>query len=282
MATIKAYTDEQQSKKLAKILPKFKVGDWIVHDVDTDYVYHVESVGVCYHLRKGGALVLMPFIEEKYYHLWTIQDAKDGDVLVNWNNTIFIFKAIEDETVKFHIAYNEKWDAIKTSTKLSHLGLTEPQFDFHPATKEQCDLLFSKMKEASFEWDAEKKELKKVEHKSAEKVELKFGVGDIIRHKDTNETFEVSKIEIFDADEIYYHLTNGGCICENSDNFERVEQNLAWGEEDEKELGRVIYMMEQLDLTESWSDCYTFLNSLRDRVQLKPRKEKKYDRKQII
>ena len=131
--------------------------------------------------------------------------------------------------MKFHIAYNEKWDAIKTSTKLSHLGLTEPQFDFHPATKEQCDLLFSKMKEASFEWDAEKKELKKVEHKSAEKVELKFGVGDIIRHKDTNETFEVSKIEIFDADEIYYHLTNGGCICENSDNFERVEQKPADG-----------------------------------------------------
>ena len=102
-----------------------------------------------------------------------------------------------------------------------------------------------------------------------EKVEPKFGVGDIIRHKDTNETFEVSRIEIFDADEIYYHLTNGGCICENSDNFERVEQNPAWSEEDEKELGRVIYMMEQLDLTESWSDCYTFLNSLRDRVQLK-------------
>ena len=28
-------------------------------------------------------------------------------------------------------------------------------------------------------------------------------------------------------------------------------------------------MMEQLDLTESWSDCYAFLNSLKDRVQPK-------------
>ena len=29
-----------------------------------------------------------------------------------------------------------------------------------PATKEQRDLLFQKMKEAGYEWDAEKKELK--------------------------------------------------------------------------------------------------------------------------
>ena len=128
--------------------------------------------------------------------------------------------------------------------------------------QQQADDLIDMVTEKSAEWSEED-----------EKVEPKFGVGDIIRHKDTNETFEVSRIEIFDADEIYYHLTNGGCICENSDNFERVEQNPAWSEEDEKELGRVIYMMEQLDLTESWSDCYTFLNSLRDRVQLKKLRE---------
>jgi hypothetical protein len=35
-----------------------------------------------------------------------------------------------------------------------------------PATKEQRDLLFQKMKEAGYEWDTEKKELRKVEQKS--------------------------------------------------------------------------------------------------------------------
>ena len=30
-----------------------------------------------------------------------------------------------------------------------------------PATKEQCDLLFAKMKEAGYEWDNDKKELMK-------------------------------------------------------------------------------------------------------------------------
>ena len=37
----------------------------------------------------------------------------------------------------------------------------------YPATKEQRDTLFAKMKEAGYIWDAEKKELKKIEQKSA-------------------------------------------------------------------------------------------------------------------
>jgi len=36
----------------------------------------------------------------------------------------------------------------------------------HPATKEQRDLLFQKMKEAGYEWDAGKKELKKIKQKN--------------------------------------------------------------------------------------------------------------------
>ena len=36
-----------------------------------------------------------------------------------------------------------------------------------PATKIQRDFLFRKIKEAGYEWDAEKKELKKIEQKSA-------------------------------------------------------------------------------------------------------------------
>ena len=213
-----------------KVEPKFHKGDWIVHDVDTDYVYHVESVGVCYHLRKGGTLVLMPFIEEKYYHLWTIQDAKDGDVLCCESGWTCIFKELN------HNSFGEKlFDShcFIDKTKWFHNGAKGHTLNeringkIYPATEEQRDLLFQKMKEAGYEWNAEKRELKKIEHKSAEKVEPKFGVGDIIKHKDTNETFEVSRIEIFDADEIYYHLTNGGCICENSDNFELVKQKPA-------------------------------------------------------
>lgn len=142
---------------------KFKVGDWIVNNLSKD-VFLIKSFnnGYCT-LEDIKGNIISPCLPpcESESHLWTIQDAKDGDVLINWNNTAFIFKTIEDETVKFHIAYNEKWEAIKTpSTTLSHMGLPEPQFEFHPATKEQRDTLFAKMKEAGYEWDTEKKELK--------------------------------------------------------------------------------------------------------------------------
>lgn len=58
----------------------------------------------------------------------------------------------------------------------------------HPATKEQRDLLFQKMKEAGYEWDADKKELKKVEQKPAwsedDKVLLKLSLENLTELKD--------------------------------------------------------------------------------------------------
>jgi lipid II:glycine glycyltransferase (peptidoglycan interpeptide bridge formation enzyme) len=42
------------------------------------------------------------------------------------------------------------------------LGTIEKDAEhYHPANKEQRDTLFAKMEEAGYEWDAEKKELKK-------------------------------------------------------------------------------------------------------------------------
>ena len=156
---------------------KFKAGDYVISTKNPDIKYRINGTDInelcerdyicedvsggefCGKFRKITASKL-----DEWARLWTIQDAKDGDVLINWNNTIFIFKAIEDETVKFHIAYNEKWNAIKTpSTKLSHLGLPEPQFEFHPATKEQKDILFEAIAEAGFSWNAETKTLEKIQ-----------------------------------------------------------------------------------------------------------------------
>ena len=154
-----------EQKPADKTEPKFKVRDWCI-DKEDGTIFRIEKVmenTYDYKTDKGNVYSCTHDSLEFDSKLWTIADAKDGDVLINWNNTIFIFNAIEDETVKFHIAYNEKWDTIKTpSTKLSHLGLPEPQFEFHPATKEQHDLLFQKMKEAGYEWNNDKKELKKI------------------------------------------------------------------------------------------------------------------------
>lgn len=158
-------TCENGNLKEIKIEQKFKVGDWVILNGIIAKILDKQKYGFV-GLDIDGKDFFCNYGHTDSLRLWTIKDAGDGDVLVNWNNTTFIFKAIEDETVKFHIAYNENWGTIKTpSTKLSHLGLPEPQFEFHPATKEQRDLLFEKMKEAGYEWDSEKKELKKIESK---------------------------------------------------------------------------------------------------------------------
>ena len=142
-----------------KVEPKFKIGDWIANDVDSDYVYHVESVGVCYHLRKGGALVLMPFIEEKYYHLWTIQDAKDGDTLSD-GCTLFIFKEVlSDGSIMTYCDYYKVFTNVPMNLTCSQV---------HPATKEQRDTLEKAMADAGYTFDFEKKELKKIEQKPAD------------------------------------------------------------------------------------------------------------------
>ena len=73
---------------------------------------------------------------------------------------IFIFKEIKDrDYVKNAVEYycrvfdNEFW--------LNERGFMGQSDDyFVPATKEQRDLLFKKMKDANYRWDAEKKELK--------------------------------------------------------------------------------------------------------------------------
>jgi hypothetical protein len=57
------------------------------------------------------------------------------------------------------------------SKKFYGMGTSEPDRwgvkGFIPATKEQREFLFQKMKEAGYEWDAEKKELKKIEQNNA-------------------------------------------------------------------------------------------------------------------
>ena len=95
----------------------------------------------------------------KYFRLWTIQDAKDGDVLY-MNNGLstctFIYKSIDNVIIQKYASYN-KFGFEGTTYLVLNDGYV------CPATKEQRDILFQKMKEAGYEWDSEKKELKKIE-----------------------------------------------------------------------------------------------------------------------
>lgn len=148
--------------------PKFKVGDYVAND-DSSVVAQIEGVstdGIYYTFKiiKPSISYTAPNCEfvDRYYHLWTIEDAKEGDVLSyndgHGNDCIELIKSITDKKIEFWFCLTngnryEVFDGIIPYTNLVS------REDATPATKEQRDLLFQKMKEAGYTWDAKKKEL---------------------------------------------------------------------------------------------------------------------------
>ena len=159
----KAYNDGKQEvlKAISKdnLEPKFKVGDWIFSPqygtariIGT--VISDANVFLLEYLNDNHEYIPIEYVNSTF-DKWTIQDAKDGDVLV-LDDIIMIFKSIKTVcTANTYVLY---CDGI----------FFDDWCDFdnnaHPATKEQRDFLFQKMKEAGYEWDADKKELKEIKH----------------------------------------------------------------------------------------------------------------------
>lgn len=170
--------DEQKPDNKTK--PKFKLGDWIT---DGEYIWKVTDISQLDYIlqSQNGDTVndTISYVDE-HFHLWAIQDAKDGGVLCCENGWTCIFKALnsdisfssycfmdstewfcetgsESHTLEkaFIKAYNEN---IYPATKAYNGNI-------YPATKEQRDLLFQKMKDAGYEWDFEVKELNEVKKK---------------------------------------------------------------------------------------------------------------------
>jgi len=142
-----------------KVEPKFKVGDWVFIEEVKGYkqgAFQINSIDEFgYNFDEYHTI---PFMYEELLSKWTVHDAKDGDALVTNSNIIFIFKFLDEGgTIAFRASCTENSGVYFPKIK-ERLCDQEVQ----PATKEQRDLLFQKMKEAGLEWDAEKKELKKL------------------------------------------------------------------------------------------------------------------------
>ena len=146
--------------------PKFKVGDFIVNDYCMGRVVELTNDAYLLDTEQG-----IPFSGEHNVHLWTIQDANDGDIIYikrykDNSEWLLIFKEIKSQNTLIDV-YDYYAYSI-TSNNTYHQGfcglwglLLDDEI-VRPATKEQCNLLFAKMKEEGFEWDAEKKDLKKI------------------------------------------------------------------------------------------------------------------------
>ena len=143
--------------------PKFKVGDWIVQNDNgtvsqiTKTINGKDEYGEYHAYEHTNGYFAACF--ENEYHLWTIRDAKDGDVLVyEYTDTIGIFE--ETNEIYWH---SKIYCAESTYTKVYHHGGSHHIKLTKPATKEQRDLFFAKIKEEGYEWDEKKKELRKIQ-----------------------------------------------------------------------------------------------------------------------
>jgi hypothetical protein len=127
-------------------------------------------------------------------HPWTIQDAKDGDVIFYDDGWTCIFKCI-------HGIWYSSYCFITIDGEF-HMGYERHAVDStingnaHTATKEQCNFLFQKIKEHGYKWNAETKTLEKL-------IVPKFKVGDeIVRKNGISNSFIVNSVS---SD--YYGLT---------------------------------------------------------------------------
>ena len=159
-----AWLEKQGEQEPAnKVEPKFKIGYWITIDKPCQII-SISDTGnyIVRYCDNEKTHILSKNFCESYFHLWTINNAEDGDVLTV-NGRPFIYCCNNN--------YKGNYCGINSD------GVFRTSFDFGfngktilPATKEQRDLLFSKMKEAGYEWDAKDKELKKTETKGGEKL----------------------------------------------------------------------------------------------------------------
>lgn len=161
-----AWLEKQGEQPTDKIEPKFKVGDWIASNIcNTEWLHIIDKDGKNYEVETSQGNTGVPSIAyvDSNYHIWTINDAKDGDVL--WHsdtasNGIFIFKEIRhDGKVLCYCDYDSE-DHFCTGEH--HTCCWSDDKYIKPTTKEQSDLLFQKIKEAGYEWDAEKKDLEEI------------------------------------------------------------------------------------------------------------------------
>ena len=246
-------------KSVDDIKPKFKVGDWISNDMCDVHIASIEN-GM-YYFDEGDGLSIV-FVDE-HYHLWTIEDAMDGDVLFHSDsasNGIFIFKEIIDkgfakEVICYcdydsedHFCLGEHHTCCWTDAKI-----------LYPATKEQRDTLFAKMKEAGYAFDFEKKELKKL------------GQPEVTKTSDQEEIAEIPfGAKDSELQEATYFIPKGFHAEIDGDKIiiKKGEKPTAWSEDDERNMQNIDSVL-FYDKTLPEDTCIKlrdFLKSLKQRI----------------
>ncbi len=311
-----AKTCKVEQKPADKVGPKFKTGDWVVSNRYTSKPFCITKICDTHYLVDNDSFIL--FEQESDWRLWTIQDAKDGDVLACENGWTCIFKTLaNDETFSSYCFMDKtKWFCETGSEchTLKEEFVKAYNGKIYPATKEQRDLLFAKMKEAGYVWDFENKKLKKEEVDNLHNYLYGEQKSAMIQWKGNNlkEVIDFTGIykdgfekwfhnsweeyekyvhehnnifKIFNKDGSHIEVPIGAWIVKTPDGYNTASryvfrQTPAWSEEDETRYESCIKVLQT-------SDGYDTINtrwvkSLKDRVQQQPKQEWSGEDKKMI
>ena len=253
-----------EQKPADKVEHKFKVGDWITNGIDVYKIKNIDLNEINYTFENGSLSDII--LIDNTCHLWTIDDAKDGDVLV-WDDSrcIALFKNVYDE------------DNFNSYGFIGHCtGKFEVRPNYHsiegahPATKEQRDTLMKAMADAGYTFDFEKKELKKIERETAWSEEDDRTLAGIIEEIEANKsTAPDYDIPVYDR-----FLSFLKSIKERVQPQPKQE----WSEEDERLFQIVIDILDRENHLGNISHtdliaCVRKLKSLRPKNRWKPSEE---------
>ena len=265
-------------KPANKVEPKFKAGDWIISDkAHEDYHickiievsndnYKIESI---YGYSGYNECKVFDCI----YKLWTIEDAKPGDVLAAENGWTCIFKSLDGNLFSSYCFMDKSLWFCKLG---SNAHLLDERFNgkLFPATKEQRSLLFSKIHEAGYEWDADKLELKNIEQKPVfnnDKIDIEIWAKNEQRILKING--RVIRGQWYDdATLIYKNFVLPAEIGVT------LQKPAEWSEEDEEMLTAFLHKVEICDLLTNRESVWGIkrLKSLKPQPHWKPSEEQMY------
>lgn len=164
--------------------------------------------------------------------------------------------------------------------------------DTHPARKEQIEKLFTKMKEAGYEWDSEKKELKmikpdfqKIQWKGNNLKEIVEFTGKSPKFNDWFKTWEEYEnyvhahnniFKLFNEDGSRFEVPVGAWIVKTPDGCNVASkstfiQQHTWSEEDEKNWRHCLHYIDAF--VTPVKEHVDWFKNIRNRVQPQPKQE---------
>lgn len=151
----------------ATFKPRFEVGDWITNGA---FTYKITGIDTYFNFYSAASLDGKPerlvfSYYDKNYHPWSIKDAKDGDIVTstyNGSRWVGIFARLSEDFddefyTHFYITVFDHAFVGDANVCTGHIGKKT-----EPASFEQREVLFQRMRDCGFTWDDKAKKLVKI------------------------------------------------------------------------------------------------------------------------